>query len=154
MDDQIAGPEIARIISELRMKDSSRLKRSDRHHEQIPSIQSRFATNVRSVVDVFNEMGNPFTETSSDLLALDTKIIMADEVIQSIKKAEDLGTVQYKSFVEEHMVKMTKPFHDTIPKNNFTLFKLGHQKASSKSKTFVTLEWNEIQTQFQSHYSL
>ena len=38
---------------------------------------------------------NPFTETSSDLFAIDTKIIMSDEVIQSIKKAEDYwkGTI-------------------------------------------------------------
>lgn len=109
----IAGPETARVKSELSTKYFSRLKRSDCHHEQIPSIQNRFATNVRSVVDVFNEMGNPFTETSSDLLALDTKIIMADEVIKSIKKAEDLGKVQYKAFVEERMVKMTKNWHHT-----------------------------------------
>ena len=34
---------------------------------------------------------------------------MADEVIQSIKEAEDLGKVQYKAFVDERMIKMTKP---------------------------------------------
>ena len=77
----IAGPETGRIISELSVKHSSNSKCS--HHEQIPSIQSRFAANVTSVIDVINEMGNPFTETSSDLFDIDTKIIMADEVIDS-----------------------------------------------------------------------
>ena len=67
--------------------------------------------------------GNPFTETSTDLLALDTKIIMVDEVIQSVKTAEDLGKKQCKAFIEECMVQMTKQFHDAIPKNNFALFK-------------------------------
>ncbi len=98
----IPGPEIARVISEISMNSKSKSKHC--HHEQIPSIQSRFATNVRNVVDVFNDMGNPFTETSTDLLALDTKIIMADEVIQSVKTAEDLGKKQYKAFIEERMV--------------------------------------------------
>ena len=58
----IAGLEMARIISEISVKHSPKSKCS--HHEQIPSIQSRFATNVRDMIDVFNEMRNPFTETS------------------------------------------------------------------------------------------
>ena len=65
---------------------------------------NKFAANVRGVVDVFNEMGNLFTKTSSDLLAIDMKILMADEVIQSSKEAEDFGKVQYKVFIDEHMV--------------------------------------------------
>ena len=105
----IAGPETARIISELRVKQS----KCD-HHEQTTSTQNRFASNVQSVIDAFNEMGNPFTETSSDLFAIDTKIIMADQVVQSIKEAEGLGRKQYEAFVDERMVKMTKPIHETI----------------------------------------
>ena len=61
----IAGTEIARVISEISM--NSKLKSEIYYHEQIPSIQSGFATNVRNVVDVFNDMGNPFTETNTDL---------------------------------------------------------------------------------------
>ena len=76
----------------------------------------------------------PLLKSSSDLFAIDTKIIISDEVIQSIKKAEDTGKEQYRTFVDECMIKMTKPFHDTIPKNNFTMFKSGQKKASSKSK--------------------
>ena len=53
----IAGPEIARVISEISMNSKSKSKHC--HHEQIPSIQSRFATNVRNVVNVFNDMGKP-----------------------------------------------------------------------------------------------
>jgi hypothetical protein len=84
---------------------------------------------VRSVIDAFNE--NPFTEISSDLFVIDTKVIMADQVVQS---AEDLGRKQYEAFVDERMVKMTKPIHDTIPKNNLTLLKSGQHKTASKSK--------------------
>ena len=122
----VAGPETARIINELSMVHSTKVKCHDSHHEQTPSIQNRFAAHVRHVVDVFNDMGNPFTETSSDLFAIDTKIIMSDEVIQSIKtKAEDIGKEQYRTFVDERMIKITKPSHDTIPKSNFTMFKSG-----------------------------
>ena len=83
-----AGPEMARIINEISVKHSPKSNCSQ--YKQIPSIQSRFATNMRGMVNVFNEMGNPFKETSSGFLVIDTKIIMADEVIRSIKEAGDL----------------------------------------------------------------
>jgi len=52
-------------------------------------LQVPFARNVKNVVDIFNEWGNPFTETSSNLLAVDTNLVMADEVVQSIKEAKN-----------------------------------------------------------------
>ena len=84
-----AGPETASIINEVGMTHSPRSKCNDTHHEQIVSIQNRCATNVRNVVDVFNQMGNPFAETSFDLFAIETKVNMNDGVIQSIKRAEE-----------------------------------------------------------------
>ena len=50
----------------------------------------------------------PLLKTSSDLFAIDTKIIMSDEVIQNIKKAEDTGKEQCRTFVDECMIKMDK----------------------------------------------
>ena len=87
---------------------------------------------MRNVVDVFNE--NLFAETSSDLLTIDTKIIMSDDVIQTIKTAEETGKDQYKTFVDEHMIKMTKPFHDTeqYKESNIQI----------KCKDLLLQEWN------------
>ena len=39
-----------------------------RHHEQTKSIQVTFAQHVKSMVEVIEEMGNPFVEESKDLL--------------------------------------------------------------------------------------
>ena len=50
---------------------------------------------------------------------------MANEVVQHVMEAEDLENVQYKAFVDDHMINMIKTIHDTIPKNNLTLFKSG-----------------------------
>ena len=71
--------------------------------------------------------------------------IMSDEVIQGIKKAEKTGKEQYRTFVDERMMKMTKPFHDTIPKNNFTMFQSGQKKALSKSKAKVSCLKRDLQ---------
>ena len=66
-------------------------------------MQKRFASHVNSVTDVIEEIGNPFSDTRKDLYALDTKVIMPDSVIHSIRTAEDLGKTQYKAFVQERI---------------------------------------------------
>ena len=112
----ISGPDMARIVTEVSVK---QLKDpASNHHEQTPSTQSRLARNVKSVVDIFNEYGNPFTETSSDLFSVDTNIFMANEVVQSVREAEDLGKAQYMAFVDDRLTNLSKLIYDTIPKNN------------------------------------
>jgi hypothetical protein len=139
----VAGPETARVISEVHNQHSG--ARNSPHHEQIPSAQSRFATHVQSMVKAFNELGNPFTETSSDLLALDTKLIMADQVVEGIRTASVLGKQLHEEFVEQRLEKMTKPFYDTIPKNNVPLFKSGENKSSSKAKAKLSTLKSDLQ---------
>ena len=51
-------------------------KATGRHHEQIPSVQNYFPSRVRSVTDVLEDHGNPFSDTSTDLYTLDTKRII------------------------------------------------------------------------------
>ena len=80
---------MARIVSEVNIKQCKVPKNS--HHEQTPSTQNRFARNVKNVLDIFNEWGKPFTETSSNLFAVDTNVLMANEVVQSVREAEDLA---------------------------------------------------------------
>ena len=48
------------------------------------------------MIDVFNELGKQFTETSDNLFALDTKVRMSDNAITNITRAEAMhgkGTV-------------------------------------------------------------
>ena len=41
-----------------------------------------------------NKLSNPFTETSTDLFTLDTKVIMAKKVMKNMLKAEKIGIKQ------------------------------------------------------------
>ena len=72
----VAGPETARPLTEYDDKHSLKKKDTDRHHEQIPSVQKTFLSQVKSVTDVMEELGNPFADTSKDPYMLDTKRIM------------------------------------------------------------------------------
>ena len=71
----IAGPEIARVVNEFETTFLSHKADDVHHHKQVPSIQTAFAKDVRNMLSVMDELGNPFLEDSKDLIALDTKDI-------------------------------------------------------------------------------
>ena len=58
----VAGPEVARVIKEFHNGNQHwRWQRADtRHHDPTPSVQAAFVKDVRSLVGVIEEMGNPF----------------------------------------------------------------------------------------------
>ena len=71
-----AGPDMARIVSEVNIKQCKDPKNS--HHEQTPSTQNMQVCKKceECVINIFNEWGNPFTETSSNSFAVDTNVLM------------------------------------------------------------------------------
>ena len=46
-----------------------------RHYEESNPAQVSFAQDVQSLTDIIEQMGNPFTENSSDMIILDTRDI-------------------------------------------------------------------------------
>jgi len=121
----VAGPEMDRLLTQYEDKHTTQKKvnpRHQRHHEQIPSIQKTFFTNVEGVVTAMEEMGTPFSDASDDLYALDTKVEMPAPVVESIKTAEALGKRQYQRFVDERLNDNVRTFYDTIQKNKLPLF--------------------------------
>lgn len=74
----VAGPEAS--IDGLCQK----MTMETRHHEQARSTQVTFAQHFKSMVDVVEEMGNPFLEESKDLLQLDTRDIIDPSVAVSL----------------------------------------------------------------------
>ncbi len=95
---------------------------STKHHEQKPAVQISFAKEVTSLISVIERKGNPFTENSQDLIALDRLDIANSEVARTVKTVLDVGTTQYYTFVSERFIQRTKPISDPIHKNNFPLF--------------------------------
>ena len=93
-----------------------------RHHEQMPSVQKASFKDVQALISILEEMGNPFTEDSTELIVLDTKEIMPECVIQAIKTVKQKGQSQYDQFVEERLFKCSKAITDTIHRNKLPLF--------------------------------
>ena len=103
------------------------------HHEQVPSVQKAFAREVKSLISVIEEMGNPFCEDSADLLVLDTKEIVPKCVVEAVSGAKIKGQSMYDNYVEERLNKWSKPITDTIQRCNLPLFGTPEKRTSHKT---------------------
>ena len=88
---------------------------------------------------LIEELGNPFADTGSDLFALDSKQIMPSSVLDTIKSAEDIGTDQYHTFLEERLYSNTIDFTDSLSKNILSLL-----CSDTQNKTLNTLPISPI----------
>ena len=82
-----------------------------------------FTEDVRSLVKVMEELGNPSEEDSPDLVALDTKEIVGSPAIEAVRKVTEIDLNQFQAFTWDCLVERTKPVDDTI-----------HQKSSKCSR--------------------
>ena len=72
----VAGPEMASLVIQFEDNaDMHTVSDDERHHEEMPSVQKRFSDEVKALVTSYEEMGNPFIHSGTDLYALDTKIV-------------------------------------------------------------------------------
>ena len=130
----ISGPEVARVISEFEAAVNPQGTQTvTLHHDQIPSVQQSFLKNVKALVSVFKEFGNPFQEDSKDMLVLDTREIVDPIVATSVYDAPKLGQQKFEEFFSKRLVQRTVPIDQPISRNKLPLFG-NSTKAVSKSK--------------------
>ncbi|CAG2257301.1 unnamed protein product [Mytilus edulis] len=72
--------------------------------------------------DVIDDLGNPFLETSKDLLVLDSKNIVDISVVKTVNTIESLGQEQFEKYTKERLVDRTTSVFDTIKRNKLPLF--------------------------------
>lgn len=91
-------------------------------------------TDVNSLTQVIDGMGNPFLETGPDLLVLDNRDLAHPAVVNSVRRIEALGSEQYEMFKKERLIECTVPITDTLSKNKLPLFRSPPPKMQSKHK--------------------
>ena len=103
-------------------------------------VQEAFAKNLCSAIE---EIGNPFKESSENLLILDTRDILDPFVSDTVKNIFKNGKQHYKTFVEERSEKGCKSILDPIKSNKNYLFSCSPAKTASKEKQQIaTLKQN------------
>ena len=69
---------------------------------------------MKSLANTIEEMGNPFTENSNDLLVLGSKDLADPAVINTVRQIEKLGQEKYDAYVSERLVSQTTSISDPI----------------------------------------
>jgi len=134
----VSGPEMARLVNEFEASiDRSQAPVDIRHHEERPGVQRAFLRDVSALKATFDEFGNPFSESSSDLLVLDTKDVVDKEVIDTLYKIKQLGFQQHNTFVKERLVERVKPLDDATSKNMFCLFSTPKKCQKTKAQELM-----------------
>ena len=99
-----------------------------------------FARDVKSLKGVIDEMGNPFSENSSDL---DSRDIADAAPADTLDQIEKLGLDQYETYVSERLVNQMVPITDPIKRNNLHLFsRPSVRQKSSKELQLSSLKNN------------
>ena len=144
----VSGREMARVIGEFeasqeKIKHINNRKLDVRHHEQFKAVQMRFMKQVGNLCETIEEMGNPFEETSDDLLVLDTHDIADKAVAETVRNIENLGKELFNSFVSDRLEKCNVPLSAPIKLNKLPLFSCPPVKAKSLQKQQIaTLKQN------------
>ena len=90
------GPEISTFIEAFETENrSSRV--DTRHYDQTVSVQSAFVKDVRSLVDVIDELDNSFEEESEELNAFHTKQFAGSLAIKNVRKIGMTGRSSSRS---------------------------------------------------------
>ena len=131
----VGGPELARVVTEFLVGlENIGSEKQTHHHEAKPGTQKTFLRHVTALVEAMSDMGNPFLDTSGDLLVLDTRVVVDSTIVDSIRNMERLGQERCDSFFNDRLIDRTTPLHDTITKANLPLFNKNMQKENSREQ--------------------
>ena len=134
----VSGPEMARVIGEFETSIEKRKHLDLRHHEEAKHVQKSFVRDVKNLTNTIEEMGNPFTENSSDLLVLDSRDLADPSVVDTVRRIEEIGQEQYDTYVKERLISQIKSIFDPIKKNNLPLFSRPPVREKTKSQFQLT----------------
>ena len=71
-------------------------------------MQKAFKKQVKSLSTAITEMGNPFQESTKDLLVFDTQDIMLPSFVETFKTSESVGQNRYREFVTRRLEASSK----------------------------------------------
>ena len=135
----LAGPEIARMISEFGdIIEGRSAEYITSHHEDMVSFEKKFRKDVKSLYSAYIEDGNPFEEEDDVLTKLGDKVVMNEHAIKFVHEARKRGKDQYDIFKVERLVTATKSIHDVIKKNKLPLFRQKNTIATKKSQEKIS----------------
>ena len=124
------GPEISRVLEQFTDVDDDGGQELP-HHEEGSASQRRFRHHITNLMDVLQSRGNPFQESSADLVTLNNKVCVDKSAATSVLVLESRGEEQYDHFRKNVLDTNNVPLQAPIKKNKFLLF---HEDKTQKKK--------------------
>lgn len=103
----IYSPEFIRLEEEFEAaKHGSRVESVGKHHQDSPTFQNTFLSNVRKLVRAIEGVFNPFASDASTMRSLRNglQITRSNEIEQSIRSLKQLGQHQFSDFVKNRLL--------------------------------------------------
>lgn len=95
---------------------------------------------MRSLIEAFEDLGNPFLEESGELLDLDQSIIMPAEVEENVRNVITMGAKRYKEFLQKRILTQEVAFTAPIQQCKLKLFKSDLTAPHSQRSAVATLK--------------
>ena len=149
---ELSRAEVLRVVEEFEDGTAHiNQETSQEYPESSTSEQQKLLSQVSSLLELVEEqiIVDPYLETETELITLDTGEYMDPEVFGSLKQMPLIGKAMYDNFVQDRLEKCTTPLSDIIPKPHIYTFlqpppvkipKLGNKTTSYKSTAAVVTQ--------------
>ena len=128
----ISGPVIASVITKINLEITNAKSR----HENYQPFEQRFQKNVTDLVQEVLTQLNSFEERDDTLYTVVSKVMMTQEVKDSVQSASVIGENQCKKFLSAVIEFKCKNIHNVI-KKSLAIFKEKNSTSLCKSKQKV-----------------
>jgi len=93
------GTEVARPVEEFQDHNQHRRRQTadTRHRDQTPNVRASFLKDVRFLVDIIENMGNPFEEESQDVFKLETKTMVHPATVETVMNVKRIGQEHFEA---------------------------------------------------------
>ena len=97
---KVIAPDLTRIKIEFENQVCPDLEEDEEqfHHQEGLSAQTRFQTQVQSLVTVIESKGNPYSDNFPELVTLDTRKVLDSSVSEALRNLKRIGVEGYNNF--------------------------------------------------------
>ena len=116
-------PQVANLCNDFLYTNLNKSNKCNKliHHEQTPTFQNKFSSDVSNLIQTFKQIGNPFLEAQADLLVLDLRRIVYQSVIATVKRIEELDLKLYQTFMKERIIDQSQSIQKPIKRKKLPL---------------------------------
>lgn len=117
----LASPQIQEMLTDFESTiHDIKLSTNQKHLDDSNAKNCKMFKDVSALTKSFLETGNPFEETSN-IHNLETGEQPPDDVVTDLRRIDELGTSQYKKYVEQRLLTSEKGMKDVMHRNNLKL---------------------------------